>query len=362
MASVYEAVHEILLRRVAIKILNLNLSTRREIQERFLNEARIMAALEHPNITRVIDYVDDPQRLSIVMDLLQGENLSMRIKRLGPLSEGAFDRIFKQTLDALNYAHSKGVIHRDIKPSNIFLLADDAVRILDFGIAKLFGQNSELTLTGHQIGTPIYMSPEQVKSDKTIDPRSDIYSLGVTMYFAMHGRAPYDAETDSMFEILNKIMFEPIQATTTNNRIRAMITKACKKDRSLRFQDCRTWLESFDLAGPQVANETTKSIEEDETHIHRSTITISGREYDPNIQQNGHPQQKYILDKNEHTLDDRKPAKFRPLILNSESANQWEPPKDPIERFGFEIGKILPRYIFFIIFVVFLLIMIILQN
>jgi len=133
-----------------------------------------MASLDHPNITRVLDYEESDAYLAIAMELLAGEDLSAYIKKKGKLAENEVKKLFEQTLSAFEYAHKKGIVHRDIKPSNIFILPNGTVKILDFGIAKLFGQNTEMTQTGTQMGTPIYMSPEQVKADKSIDHRSDI--------------------------------------------------------------------------------------------------------------------------------------------------------------------------------------------
>jgi serine/threonine-protein kinase len=175
MASVYEGEHEALGTKAAIKILNPILSANKQIRERFKNEARMMASLDHPNITRVLDYEESDTYLAIAMELLTGEDLSNRIKNNGKLPEQEIKRIFEQTLAAFQYAHGMGIVHRDIKPSNIFLLPNGTVKILDFGIAKLFGQGNEMTQTGTQMGTPVYMSPEQVKADKTIDHRSDIW-------------------------------------------------------------------------------------------------------------------------------------------------------------------------------------------
>ena len=135
MASVYEAEHEMLGTKVAIKVLNPILSTNTQIKERFRNEAKMMASLDHPNIIKVIDFDEQPQRLSIILEYLNGEDLNRKIKRDGPLSEKLVYEIVPQILNAFQYAHAKEIIHRDIKPSNIFILPNGHVKILDFGIA-----------------------------------------------------------------------------------------------------------------------------------------------------------------------------------------------------------------------------------
>ena len=245
MAKVYEGEHELLGTKVAVKILNPLLSANTQIRERFINEAKMMASLNHPNITRVVDFDDQPNRLSILMEYLEGKDLSDTIKSKGPMKEKELESIFQQTLVAFDYAHSKGIVHRDIKPSNIFLLPNGEVKILDFGIAKLFGQGLEMTQTGTQVGTPIYMSPEQVKADKSIDHRSDIYSLGVTLYFALIGKTPYDVTVLSQFDVFNKIVYEPLPDLSDKGKLGKIIDKACQKDRELRFQSCVEWLDEL---------------------------------------------------------------------------------------------------------------------
>jgi len=242
MASVYEAEHEMLGTKVAVKVLNPILSANAQIRERFKNEAKMMASFNHPNITKIIDFDEQPHQLSIVMEFLEGEDLNEKIKRSGPLSQGAIKDIFLQTLSAFQYAHEKGVVHRDIKPSNIYVLPNGHVKILDFGIAKLFGQGNEMTQTGTQMGTPIYMSPEQVKADKSIDHRSDIYSLGVTMFYAINGKPPYNSDTDSQLDIFNKIVYEPLPVSSISGDFTELISKACNKNREERFQSCEEWL------------------------------------------------------------------------------------------------------------------------
>jgi len=263
MAAVYEGEHEMLGTKVAIKVLNPMLSANAQIKERFRNEAKLMASLNHQNITKVIDFDEQPQQLSIIIELLEGEDLNEKIKRNGPLSEKEITDVFSQTLSAFQYAHEKGIVHRDIKPSNIFILPDGRVKILDFGIAKLFGQGNEMTQTGTQMGTPIYMSPEQVKADKSIDHRSDIYSLGVTMFFAINGKTPYNSETDSQFDIFNKIVYEPLPQITGSSKYNNIIKKACEKNREERFQSCNDWIS--EMNNPSSTNSSASSNEDNQT-------------------------------------------------------------------------------------------------
>ena len=246
MASVYEAVHEKLGTKVAIKILSPILARNPQLRQRFENEANFMASLNHPNITRVLDIEEQDDTLAIVMELLEGEDLDDRVKRTGPLSENEVKVIFIQVLNAFEYAHSKGIVHRDIKPSNIFIDKNDQVKILDFGIAKIFGTGNEMTQTGTQMGTPVYMSPEQVKGDKSIDHRSDIYSLGITLYFLLVGKAPYESAEESSFEIFTKIVNDPIPNIPNQPFFDAIIQKAVEKDRNNRFQEIKEFKNSFE--------------------------------------------------------------------------------------------------------------------
>ena len=261
MASVYEATHEMLGTKVAIKVLNPILSANEQIRERFKNEAKLMASLNHKNITKISDFDDQPNQLSIILEFLEGEDLDEKIKRQGALPDGEILSIFKQAFAAFQYAHEKGIVHRDIKPSNIYILPDGRVKILDFGIAKLFGEGNEMTKTGTQMGTPIYMSPEQVKGDKSIDYRSDIYSLGITLYTAIVGKPPYDATTESQFEIFNKIVFEPLRSLGIENKYNDIVAKACNKDREQRFQSCEEWLNAMNNLGLSADNSPLKPAE-----------------------------------------------------------------------------------------------------
>ncbi len=241
MASVYEGTHLFLGTKAAVKVLSPMLSKNDQFRQRFRNEAAFMASLDHPNISKVLDFEDSDEVLAIVMELLAGSDLNDLVKDKGALTFDELKPLFVQILDAFKYAHEKGIIHRDIKPSNIYILPNGQVKILDFGIAKLFGQGNEMTQTGTQMGTPAYMSPEQVKGDKSIDHRSDIYSLGVTLFYAIEGRPPYDTENESQFDIFNKIVYEELQVLSSNSESAELIQKACQKNRELRYQSCEEW-------------------------------------------------------------------------------------------------------------------------
>ncbi|MBM3431820.1 MAG: serine/threonine protein kinase [Bacteroidetes bacterium] len=246
-AAVFEATHQIIGRRVAIKILRPEFTNNAEIRSRFIKEAKLMASLPHPNIPEVITFEDQPKRLSIVMEYLEGEDLNKRIKREGPLPKDKIILIFDQVLNALQYVHENGVLLRDIKPSNIYILPGYVVKILDFGIAKRFGEGDgdDATRLGVNVGTPVYMSPEQVKADRSIDHRSDIYSLGITLYTACHGNPPFDINKLSEFVIFNKIVSDPLPDLTNDPYFRHLITRACQKDREKRFQSCSEWREEL---------------------------------------------------------------------------------------------------------------------
>ncbi len=276
MASVYEGTHLFLGTKAAVKVLNPMLSKNDQFRQRFRNEAAFMASLDHPNITKVLDFEDSDEVLAIVMELLEGSDLSDLVKEKGALTFEEFKPLFIQILDAFKYAHNQGIVHRDIKPSNIFIDARGTVKILDFGIAKLFGQGNEMTQTGTQMGTPIYMSPEQVKGDKSIDHRSDIYSLGVTMYYALKGKTPYDQLIESQFDIFNKIVFAPLPDLYDDNYY-SLIEKACQKDREQRFQSCEEWLTVFgnEIKQPMGEADQTNVIKPQPPELENSILEIS---------------------------------------------------------------------------------------
>ncbi len=208
MGSVWIAEHVTLRSRVAVKFLLRALADEPECVERFAREASAAAQVRSPHVVQVLDYgVGDGELPYIVMELLDGCDLGERLRREHRLPLGQVVSIVVQACKALSVAHARGVIHRDIKPENIFL-CDDAsgtpfVKLLDFGIAKAIDHAAQLTRGGVWLGSPSYMSPEQIDAPLTINGRSDLWGLGVVAYEALTGVRPFRA--DSLPEVLKRI-------------------------------------------------------------------------------------------------------------------------------------------------------------
>jgi len=195
--------------------------------------------MSHPNIIKVTDLIDQEDQVAIVMEYLDGETLKEYIERKGKLSEVELKSLVGQMLDALAYVHDQGLVHRDIKPSNFMLSKKGVIKLLDFGIAKNTDKSSsDYTQTGtlQSMGTPMYMSPEQVKSTKDVTGQSDIYSLGVVLWQMVMGQKPYDTTTTSTFELQTKIVNEPL--SITNTKFDGIIQKATSKSLTSRYKNC----------------------------------------------------------------------------------------------------------------------------
>lgn len=263
MGTVYKAVDPIIDRTVAIKTINLNLS-RQELEEyeaRFQQEIKAAGRLNHPNIVTIYDVGKTEQVAYMAMEFLEGQELKDIIAsgKLPP-TEQVVD-IIAQVADGLWFAHQQDIVHRDVKPSNIMVLKGGIAKITDFGIARL--PNSAVkTMTGLILGSPRYMSPEQVIG-KSLDTRTDIFSLGVVLYEALTGMAPFDGDN------VNAIMYATVNTTppppSTHNRgIPAMldliVAKAMAKTLDDRYQtvkefadDLREVRRQLDAAKPSVA-------------------------------------------------------------------------------------------------------------
>ncbi len=240
--EVFRAVDPALDRTVAIKMMRPQLLSGREaetLRKRFLQEARAAAALTHPGIATVFSVGETGGRPYLVMELLEGEDLESYSARRGPLPGAEVADIGHQLVSALGAAHEAGVIHRDIKPSNLMLLADGAVKVTDFGIARLAGRELVQTQSGTLIATPQYASPEQLAGE-TVDARTDLYSAGVVCYHLLSRGLPFRAS--SLAELFRKVMKEeplPLreQGLAELPEWDALLQTALAKDRDQRFPD-----------------------------------------------------------------------------------------------------------------------------
>jgi serine/threonine-protein kinase len=190
MAEVYLA-HDLMLdRQVALKVLFPELSTDRNFVERFRREAQAAANLSHPNIVSIYDWGEEEGTYFIVMEYIEGRTLGQIIRGEGPLMADRAAEIGADVAAALAFAHRSGVIHRDVKPGNVLIGPTGQVKVSDFGIARAANSDGDLTQTGAVMGTATYFSPEQAQGHR-VDPRSDVYSLGVVLYEMVAGRAPF---------------------------------------------------------------------------------------------------------------------------------------------------------------------------
>lgn len=200
--TVYRAFDRQLQRDVAIKVLRCQGSENPTIHQRFVQEFHAATQLEHPNIVRALDIGTDGRISYLVYELVEGCSLAERVDKQGPLTEDEAVRIITQIAQALHYAHLRQVIHRDVKPDNILVLPDGRAKLTDFGLAKDFNNDQDLTRHASGLGTPHYMAPEQFADAKNVGPAADVYSLAATLYSAVTGRIPFVAKTP--FAILVK--------------------------------------------------------------------------------------------------------------------------------------------------------------
>lgn len=239
MGSVYLARDLSLEREVAIKVISPELARTPRLMARFRVEAIAQAKLNHPNITAIHSFEQEKDNYFIVMEFVDGKTLKHVIKEKGKIPLTQAMNIFSQILKAITYAHSQGVVHRDIKPSNIFLTKDQQAKIGDFGIAKVEGIEG-LTKMGSTLGSPLYSSPEQLMGKK-IDNRTDIYSLGITLYQMLTGELPFKPSTDSEYQVIQEVLKTTIKKPSELDKtippeVDAVIMKSLAKAPEDRFK------------------------------------------------------------------------------------------------------------------------------
>jgi serine/threonine protein kinase len=256
MGSVWIADHLTLGTQVAVKLMARSLASDPEFVERFRREASAAAQLKSPHVAQVFDHGlsadGDP---FIVMELLEGEDLGKRIDRSGPQPLGFVSDLIVQTAKALGRAHQLGIVHRDIKPENLFLVENDGdvlVKVLDFGIAKTRAEASvSVTRTGGVFGTPLYMSPEQLLSAKSVDFRADLWSLAVVAYFALSARFPFSGDTVGAISVaVNEGEITPASELRPGLAVEvdAWFQRAFRREASERFESAKEMAEALRAA------------------------------------------------------------------------------------------------------------------
>ena len=259
MGTVYRGTHVLMDKTVAIKVLRPSLAADEKIVARFSREARAASRISHPNALSVTDFgEDDSGHVFLVMEYLSGKTLKQLIRDEGPLPLARVVDITRQIGDALNAAHSQGVIHRDLKSDNIMLLdtmTGDHAKVLDFGIAKINepdgAVDTNLTAPNLVIGTPQYMSPEQCSQDSEIDARSDIYSLGVILYEMLVGHVPFSADSPTM--VMMKHLQEPVPSVRDEREdlpdsVARVVARAMAKVPRNRYQSVAELVEDLTIA------------------------------------------------------------------------------------------------------------------
>jgi serine/threonine protein kinase len=240
MGVVYEAVQLNLSRKVALKILNEELAARPEFVQRFEREAKAAAALNHPNVVQVYDFGETQGWRYLIMEFVEGQDLSEYTEAQGKLPVLAALDIIEQTAQGLKAACEKSIIHRDIKPSNLLLTRDSRVKVLDLGLAKILTEASDLTLSGVGMGSPYFMAPEQAHDARDVDHRADIYALGLTLLFLLTGKRPYDGNTPYSIVLAhaNKPLPSGIElGTELPEEVEALVSRMAAKDRHARYAD-----------------------------------------------------------------------------------------------------------------------------
>lgn len=275
MGAVYEGENTRIKRRVAIKVLHSGVASNDEMVQRFEREAQVAGTVGNDHILEILDLGSLPSgERYMVMEFLDGQTLTDRIKDRGRLAPGEALAILKQALEGLSAAHAANIVHRDLKPENIFILKQkaghkDFVKIIDFGISKFEGQgaSSRMTRTGALMGTPHYMAPEQATGSSVVDARTDIYAIGIILYEAVTGRVPFEAES------FNQLLFEIALAKIAPARqlipdldpaIDSIILKATARDPVHRFQNCAELLgaiRAWEQTGAAVQLPPEQSIE-----------------------------------------------------------------------------------------------------
>src|SRR5215216_11642 len=283
MGVVYRAEHLNLRRRAAIKIIAPDLAEASGFRERFNREARIAAALQHPNIVTVYDAGEEDGLLYLAMQYIEGNDLSAVLRSQGRLRPYRAIDVCRQIAAALDAAHGQGLIHRDVKPANVLIEGRTAF-LTDFGLTKrIEGTRTQLTKAGDVVGTIHYVAPEQIEGGR-VDARTDVYSLGCLLYHCLSGELPFARDTD-VAVIYAHLSEEPPRLTSVRPELPggldAVIAKALEKAPERRFQTCADLMSAaravIDAAGPLADTATPRPVPAFDDHFDVPTSTSGDR-------------------------------------------------------------------------------------
>lgn len=262
MGEVYLARNKNIEQYVAVKALHPKYADNPMLRARFKQEAVMLNSLNHPNIVKFLNFVENEYGVFLIMEYVEGCTLEEFIThRNGLIVEEKAYPMMKEILDAFSYAHQHGIIHRDIKPNNIFLDKEGHIKVMDFGIAQIISEVNSAQGGGSSMGTPAYMSPEQVYGRK-LDQRSDIYSLGVLFHQMLTGRAPYDSTTMSELEIKKHVVNETLPKMKNyypyiNGGLQSIVDKATSKEQGNRYATCDEMLKAIkNVLNPDKSSKT----------------------------------------------------------------------------------------------------------
>ena len=251
MGNVFRATDKMLGREVALKMLHPQLTMQAQFLERFKKEARVLAQLLHPNIAVIYNFIEQEGHHFMVMEYVEGTSLDDLLKKYKTLPTSFVVPVFIQALEGLQHAHKKNILHRDIKPSNLMLTTDGTLKIMDFGIAKVAGEQ-KMTQVNKIVGTVEFMAPELIQG-KEASPASDIYAMGVTLYELISGQLPFESDTDfNLMQAILKKKIKPLEklGSTISKALSDIVMKALDKNPDNRYPNARSFQQALINAFP----------------------------------------------------------------------------------------------------------------
>lgn len=275
MGIVYKAHQRGMERPVALKVLPMHLAENPVLLQRFYQEARSAARLDHPGIVRAITASEQDGLHYLAMEYVDGETLAKRLRRAGPLAEPEAVRVVAAVAEALEVAHARGIIHRDIKPENVLITKDGRVKLADLGLVKRLDQDLNLTQAGKGLGTTNYMAPEQFKDAKHADARCDIYAMGVMLHTALTGKLPWPGLAPlEMYQRKRAGDLTPVRQLRpdASDRVAAVIERATQVDPQSRYATAAEFLAGLEgrrssAAEPPLAEPLPETTTRDEIDL-----------------------------------------------------------------------------------------------